>query len=557
MNNKENNNKQGQERLFEEIGLIDDKFIPAREDETVITDGEIATVRVIRFLSKQNAIIAAAALLLVVGTVLMFSVFRPESPDPIAPNETTVSVTTLALVTPSEPTLPTLPTEPTEYTDPTPPSEYIPIPVELPLHTNYDDVHYCTCNVFLGFYEDRAFVLDEETGKAIREYDGGHCFTIGKWIYDPELNTFGFNVVGLGIDHFEMHPIDDFSWRFPKNTDEIKVVWQVDTAMGVIDEYLGISWSLPNEAFSKEVAVAYGGRFVSDFVYADKGLGRDVLYAVSLIDKNGKHGIVGIKGEVVLPFEYDKVLVISNNSAFVKTNEGWKIVKFGDYENTDRKRVWPQIGERSYYNAGLDSAKLAALIESGEIPFDVVALRLDSNEITDLSPLSSLTELKSLILWDNPISDLSPLSSLVNLERLLLESFHTDDNKLVNLSALSGLTKLRILGLNNSQINDVSALSGLTNLEELYLSDNQISDISALSSLTKLTSLSLYNNQVKDVSAIRSMTKMMWLGLSGNQISDLSFLDVSAMPDLIRIDISDNPISQEQLDRFGDLIPNW
>ena len=45
-------------------------------------------------------------------------------------------------------------------------------------------------------------------------------------------------------------------------------------------------------------------------------------------------------------------------------------------------------------------------------------LQLDGNQISDVSPLASLTNLTDLDLGNNQISDVSPLASLTNLTDL-------------------------------------------------------------------------------------------------------------------------------------------
>jgi len=102
-------------------------------------------------------------------------------------------------------------------------------------------------------------------------------------------------------------------------------------------------------------------------------------------------------------------------------------------------------------------------------------LELFSNNLSDLSPLSSLTNLQRLDLKFNNISDLSPLSSLTNLEVLSLKI-----NNISDLSPLAGLTNLEYLDLGNNNISDISPMSGLTNLEYLSLVMNNISDLSPL-----------------------------------------------------------------------------
>ncbi|MBT7743129.1 MAG: hypothetical protein HN727_15090 [Opitutae bacterium] len=76
-----------------------------------------------------------------------------------------------------------------------------------------------------------------------------------------------------------------------------------------------------------------------------------------------------------------------------------------------------------------------------------------------------------LILWTgvNQISDLSPLKGLTNLKELWLS-----DNEISDLSPLKGLTDLRVLVLTKNKISDLSPLKGLMNLKELWLGGNPI-----------------------------------------------------------------------------------
>ena len=95
--------------------------------------------------------------------------------------------------------------------------------------------------------------------------------------------------------------------------------------------------------------------------------------------------------------------------------------------------------------------------------------------------------------WDQGIRDLTGLEFATNLETLDLgENLEIgiviNSNDVSNLSPLSGLTNLRWISLSQNSISDISPLSGLTNLTVLYLNDNSISDISPLVANTGLGS---------------------------------------------------------------------
>ncbi len=161
---------------------------------------------------------------------------------------------------------------------------------------------------------------------------------------------------------------------------------------------------------------------------------------------------------------------------------------------------------------------------------------VQSNSISDISPLSGLTNLTWLDLYGNSISDISPLSGLTNLTWLELSS-----NSISDLTPLSGLTSLTQLYLRFNSISDISPLSGLTNLTLLWLRQNSISDISSLSGLTNLTSLFLNSNSISDISSLSGLTNLTWLVLNDNSISDISSL--SDLTNLTGLFLDSNDLS--------------
>jgi internalin A len=160
-------------------------------------------------------------------------------------------------------------------------------------------------------------------------------------------------------------------------------------------------------------------------------------------------------------------------------------------------------------------------------------LNLGNNQIADLKPLSTLTNLTGLTLYNNQIADLKPLSSLTNLTSLSLYN-----NQIASLRPLSTLTKLTILLLENNQIADLKPLSTLTNLTRLLLNNNQITDLKPLSTLTKLTGLLLAKNQIADLKPLSTLTNLTTLDLNNNQITGLQPL--STLTNLKRLDLNNN-----------------
>jgi len=169
----------------------------------------------------------------------------------------------------------------------------------------------------------------------------------------------------------------------------------------------------------------------------------------------------------------------------------------------------------------------------------ILTMKLSKSNLTTLLPLAGLfgpNELE-LFLSFNEIEDISPLKSLTNLINLYL-----CNNRIADLSPLSGLTNLVNLELWGNQIEDISPLSELTNLCWIELYQNNISDLSPLSKLINLDNLGLASNNIKDVTPLAVLTNLKHLDLSNNQISDASALD--SLKDT-EINLDGNPLEVE------------
>src|SRR5919199_1745682 len=86
--------------------------------------------------------------------------------------------------------------------------------------------------------------------------------------------------------------------------------------------------------------------------------------------------------------------------------------------------------------------------------------------------LSSFTELS--LYNNNQISDIKPLQSLTNLTELYLINNQISDNQISDIKPLESLTNLTVLSLSDNQISDIKPLASLTNLIALYLGGNPL-----------------------------------------------------------------------------------
>jgi Leucine-rich repeat (LRR) protein len=173
-------------------------------------------------------------------------------------------------------------------------------------------------------------------------------------------------------------------------------------------------------------------------------------------------------------------------------------------------QAFPQLTSLTLY-ADRDIADLTPLTN-----LNLTKLVLSAS-VSDISPLSLLSNLQSLTLSDLSITDISPLTELHQLEYLYLE-IHRD----ADFSPLSQLNSLKSLILSRHHISDLSMLSELTNLEFLVLDRNDISDITPISGLTKLTHLELDFNDITDLTPLHSLTELQYLSISNMEISDIT-----------------------------------
>ncbi|QUY43352.1 leucine-rich repeat domain-containing protein [Acaryochloris marina] len=121
-------------------------------------------------------------------------------------------------------------------------------------------------------------------------------------------------------------------------------------------------------------------------------------------------------------------------------------------ETTDCTLAQQRLSQMTYLN--LDATPLSD-------PNQVTA-----GPISDLRPLSTLTQLKGLNLYHQQLTDLRPLASLVNLGYINLQG-----TGITKIELLSALKNLKSLDLRDNPITDFRPLGDLPKLKQLYLGD--------------------------------------------------------------------------------------
>lgn len=169
-------------------------------------------------------------------------------------------------------------------------------------------------------------------------------------------------------------------------------------------------------------------------------------------------------------------------------------------------------------------------------------IRIGHNIIEDLSSLAGLHNLLGISISSNLITDLSPLKDLKKLEWIAMSgnppvdltplsglisliSIHSWGTPILDLAPLKDLPKLRVLDICGGEISDISALAEMTTLTEIYLVGNDITDISSLANLMNLTRLNLSHNDILDVSVLAGLHNLKWLAFTHNAVSDVSSIN--------------------------------
>ena len=148
-------------------------------------------------------------------------------------------------------------------------------------------------------------------------------------------------------------------------------------------------------------------------------------------------------------------------------------------------------------------------------------LILSRNQIAETASLVNLDRLTTLDLSQNQIADPLPGQKLPLAQVSALEILDLSQNQISDLSPFSSLTNLRELDLSQCQISDISPLQPLTNLIALNLSNNQIQDLNPLAKLLKLGSFDGSSNRIVDLQPLTKLENLTSTLLSHNQISQI------------------------------------
>ncbi|MFX1478500.1 MAG: tetratricopeptide repeat protein [Promethearchaeota archaeon] len=191
-------------------------------------------------------------------------------------------------------------------------------------------------------------------------------------------------------------------------------------------------------------------------------------------------------------------------------------IKILDLSNQDISDITPLSSLHSLkklYLSGTSITSLESLHELNRLK----VLTFYNTKVTDINPLDSLTNLEELNFKQTDISDIKPLLSLKKLKKL-----DFSNTKVFDISPISSLTALQEISLGGKfKLSDLSVLASLLNLKKLDLADAIVTDLSWIASLSQIEFLDLSNTQVSDISPLKSLRNLKTLNLCNTLVSDI------------------------------------
>lgn len=156
--------------------------------------------------------------------------------------------------------------------------------------------------------------------------------------------------------------------------------------------------------------------------------------------------------------------------------------------------------------------------------------------ISNLNPLTELTDLKEIYFSNTLIDDVSPLRNLNDLEII-----ECSGSKVKSLEPLRYASNLKTINCLATNVEDITVLTNLKNLNKLSLGETKVSNIEALSALSSLSQLDLSDLVVIDFSPLSKLENLSDLNLSGTNITSLDSLN--DLVDLHNLNIGNTEIT--------------
>lgn len=175
------------------------------------------------------------------------------------------------------------------------------------------------------------------------------------------------------------------------------------------------------------------------------------------------------------------------------------------------------------------------------------ALEMENTHLKEVAPIELLVNLNTLEIDHNKIESLP--KNIGNLQKLELLTFSYNNVK--ELNPLISLTNLKSLAFTNNQVEDISPLKNMTKMTIINFSQNNVKDISAIENLSELESLGVDTNKIERLPDFHLLGKLQYIYLSFNNISDLP--NMKGLDSLDEMKLAYNNLSDEEFVKLDEL----
>ncbi len=211
-------------------------------------------------------------------------------------------------------------------------------------------------------------------------------------------------------------------------------------------------------------------------------------------------------------------------------------------------------------------AELPSENDLKNLPY-IFELNLAGTNISDISPLEKITELRKLDLSNTAVSSLAPIANLkfmgeLNINKTKvrdlepiknlksLRKLYVNSNELTNIDAVQNLVKLTDFECVENLLKTIDSVKGLVNMEKFNCSLNEITNVNAVKDLIKITDLRFGKNQVESLDPLRNMIDLVRLDIFNNKITNLAPISNNYKIAFLYIDF--NPITTlEPISKMG------
>lgn len=197
----------------------------------------------------------------------------------------------------------------------------------------YGYISFCGwCNTFC-VDDHYGYRIDVKTGLTIEEpWVFGHGGDERRFLYDEKKELYGHYDSQPGDYTLELWPENEFIENFTLYSNKIIAFQEIDSDK-IEERNYGDPWTsyyLDDAYLSKKYAIALGATFLSDFVYDNDGSYNYDYYpyvdSVITMQFNNLWGVLNKHGSVVVPFIFEHIAMIDEETAFAKYNGKYGIL---------------------------------------------------------------------------------------------------------------------------------------------------------------------------------------------------------------------------------------